>query len=304
MGPFFLLSVACLIYNAWDMAKVNSWVKCISTEGHIRGVAIHATGLVQELAKMHQLKGVQAKGLGEAVMSALLLASYCKGEQKINLNIQGSGHFKQALVDAYPNGAVRGYVVPREIVELPEGTGPWGAGLLSVLRTSDEAGRAPYIGTVPLLTGHLAKDMSFYWVQSEQVPTAVGLAVHCENDNVVSARAFLIQALPGADSETLRTIERHVNEIQLLDDLNEKSSPVHVLSQIFQSTAFMIIEEKPLKFECNCSLEKVQRALLLLGADELRSIHREEKSTTLHCDFCTTDYQVGTAALEKLIAEL
>ena len=286
------------------MGNANSWVKCISTEGHIRGVAIHATELIQSMAKRHQLRGVQAQGLGEAVMSALLLASYCKGEQKVNLNVQGNGNFKQALVDAYPNGTVRGYVIPREIVELPEATGPWGAGLLSVLRTSDESGKAPYIGTVPLLTGHLAKDMTFYWVQSEQVPTAVGLAVRCEKEEVVSARGFLIQALPGADSQTISTIEHHVNELDLLDNLNAQASPVHVLSQIFQSTAFMIIEEKALQFECNCSLEKVQRALLLLGKKELHSILAEEKSTTLHCDFCTRDYHLDGQALERLIAEI
>jgi len=284
----------------------NRWVKCISTEGNIRGVAIQATGLVRDMAKVHGLKGQAARGLGESVMGALLVASYCKTGQRVNLNIQGSGYYSQALVDAYPDGHVRGYLIERTLSEpLDEKFGPWGTGLLSVLRTKADEGEKPYIGTVPLLTGHLAKDLSFYWVQSEQIPSAVGLVVNLEGDVVSSAGGFLIQALPGASPSEVRVIEQHIQEIEsLADSLTKDASPIHLLSQIFQSTAFVIMEEKKLEFTCNCSWDRVQRALALVGASELKAMLFEDQSAIVRCDFCTKEYRLDKGMLEQMIQEL
>jgi molecular chaperone Hsp33 len=288
-------------------------MKCISTQGNIRGVAIQATELVQAMAERHQLKGQAIQGLGEAVISALLLASYCKSGQKINLNIQSSGFYRQALVDAHPDGTVRGYIVERDEAQAQsvlggENTefGPWGEGYLSVLRTRDgDDGGKPYIGTVPLLTGYLAKDLSFYWVQSEQIPSAVGLAVNLDGDRVASAGGFLVQALPGANEAEVRILEHHISEIEsLAQSIAENSSPIHLLSQIFQSTAFVVVEEKPLKFQCNCSWDRVQRALVLVGVKELEAILEEDRAAIVKCDFCSTDYRMGEEELRALILQL
>jgi len=291
--------------------KNDRWMKCISTQGNIRGVALQATGLVQKMAELHQLKGSAIQGFGEAVIGALLIASYCKQGQRINLNIQGSGWFKQALIDAYPEGAVRGYVIQQptqnEGVAPEDEFGPWGEGFLSVLRSQDERsekGNQPYIGTVPLLTGHLAKDLSFYWAQSEQVPSAVGLSVIMDGDRVESAGGFLVQALPGASPLEVRAIEQHIHEIQSLPELLRREPPlIHLLSQIFQNSPFMIVEEKNLIFRCDCSWERVQKALILIGPKELNSILVEEKVATVKCDFCGTEYNVDGPALEDLIRQ-
>jgi molecular chaperone Hsp33 len=283
----------------------DRWVKCISTPGNIRGVAIQATELVQSIADRHGLKGRGARGLGEAVLGALLISSYCKQGQRINLNIQGSGFFQQALVDAYPDGTVRGYVSERDTLFSPDKNfGPWGMGFLSVLRTKDEdQGRGkPYIGTVPLLTGHLAKDLSFYWVQSEQIPSAVGLAVNLDGDKVASAGAFLVQALPGASTTEVKLIEQHIQEIQsFAESVAQDPSPIRLLSQIFQSTAFMVVEERPLAFKCNCSWERVQRALILVGPTELQAMLHEDRFAVVRCDFCAKEYRVDEEMLVRLI---
>ena len=286
-------------------------MKCISTQGNIRGVAIQATDLVQKMADLHQLKGPSVQGFGEAVIGALLIASYCKQGQRINLNIQSSGLFKQTLIDAYPEGAVRGYVIQQESQKEPllgeDEFGPWGEGFLSVLRSQDEKsdpGKQPYIGTVPLLTGHLAKDLSFYWVQSEQIPSAVGLSVTMAGDRVESAGGFLVQALPGASPLEVRAIEQHIHEIHSLPQLLQRDPPlIHLLSQIFQNAPFMIVEEKKLTFRCDCSWERVQKALILIGAQELNSILIEEKVATVKCDFCGTEYNVDELALQDLIRQ-
>lgn len=280
----------------------DRWIKCISTQGNIRGVAIQATGLVQEMATMHELKGLAAQGLGEAVIGALLIASYVKASERVNLNIQGSGFIKQALVDAHPDGTVRGYVVERSSITDDEATGPWGSGLLSVLRTKHAEREQPYIGTVPLVTGHLAKDLTYYWAQSEQIPSSVGIAVNVENGKVTAAGGFLIQALPGASSEEVRAIEQHIIDLQsLAAQLAADADPMHLLSKIFQSTAFILLEEKPLSFQCGCSWARVERALTLVGAVELQAMLDEDGKATVRCDFCTKEYKMNAEKLEQMI---
>lgn len=283
--------------------KKSQWIKCISMEGNVRGVALQATELMQELAAMHGVRGEAANSLAEAAMGALLIASFCKGNERVNLNIQGGGRVKQALVDAHPNGTVRGYVIEREgeIIHLPD-AGPWGQGLLSVLRTK-EGQREPYIGTVPLVTGHLAKDLTFYWAQSEQIPSAVGLAVQMRQGAIAAAAGFLVQALPGASPLEIQTIEKHIHEIDsLAGDLTRDADPRLLLSRIFQSTAFQIIEEMPLTFSCNCSWERVTRALALVGVAELQAMLKEDNAAEVRCDFCTKVYRVDSDGLKALIA--
>lgn len=284
----------------------SQWIKCIATHGNIRGVALEATELVQEMVSLHDVKGDVAQALGESVVGALMIASYCKAGERVNLNIRGSAFIQQALVDAHPDGTVRGYVVEREFkpgqVDTTANFGPWGDGVLSVLRTKTGDRERPYIGTVPLVTGYLAKDLTFYWLQSEQIPSAVGIAVKVDGDKVIAAGGFLVQAMPGATAEELQEIEQHINEIQsLAGRLTSDSDPVRLLSQIFQSMAFILIEEKPLRFQCRCSLERVERALTLVGVSELQDMLEKQQGASVRCDFCTKQYIFDAERLKRLI---
>ena len=132
----------------------------------------------------------------------------------------------------------------------------------------------------------------------------MGLAVNLgEDGDIVSAGGFLVQVMPGAGTEEVRTIERHIDEIDsLAKQMGEFGDPVSLLSQIFQSTAFVILEEKTLSFACNCSMDRAYRALALIGPRELRAILAEEDHASVHCDFCAVEYKVGREELEKLIA--
>lgn len=300
---FFLTSSMLSLFLMDNKISSDQWIKCISTQGNIRGVAINATELVQTIADRHLLQGSMIQALGETVMGALLVASYCKPGERVNLNVRGSGLVKQALADAYPEGTVRGYVIENQTpVHSKEETGPWGSGLLSILKTRDEEAGKPYIGTVPLITGFLPKDLSFYWAQSEQIPSAVGLAVNFEGNKVISAGGFLVQALPGASPLEVQTIEQHIHEIQsLASSFATDGDPLHLLSQIFQSTAFVIIDKKPVTFKCNCSWERVERALVLIGAQELQDILTQNKEIIVRCDFCAHEYQVSLSELKRLI---
>lgn len=276
----------------------------MSVQGTVRGVAIEATELMREVSKRHRIRGIAARGLAEASIGALLISSYCKAGERVNLNVQGSGHYTQALVDAYSNGSMRGYVIERKNPDF-EGKGPWGNGLLSVLRTKSSDDKRPYIGTIPLLTGHLAKDLTFYWVQSEQIPSSVGILVQMDDlGNVNSAVGFIIQVLPGATDEEVKAVEQSMAEVQkALQEMSTTRDSLAFLSRIFQGTPFKILEETPLTFHCDCSWDRVERSLLLVGAKELTQMLAEQGTADVQCDFCSTNYFVSRERLEALLAQ-
>lgn len=305
-----------------ERQTADRWIKAITSDGTIRAVAIQATSLVRDAMERHELSAQGGRQLGEALMAALLVSSYCKRGERINLNIRASGHCKQALVDAYPDGTVRGYVIERPEGEQPEmplefvlegedddaspetAPGPWGSGLLSILRTKQSEGQQPFIGTVPLLTGHLAKDLTFYWLQSEQVPSAVGLYVDLDEDRVTAAGGFLIQALPGADDDEVKRIQRDIQQYEnFAEEIAHHADPVSVLSRLVQTSPVNLIDETALAFTCTCSWDRVNRALALVGSEELRSILTEDNEAIVRCDFCTKEYRVMAKDLEALISD-
>jgi len=277
----------------------STWVKALLSTGTVSGMAIDATDLVTQAVERHGLKDDKAiQSFGESALATLLLASYCKKGDHVNLNIRSSGHVFQSVMDGYPDGSVRGYVVPRESsfpYTIGENAGPWGDGLLSVLRTQDTTHEQPYIGTVPLVTGHLAKDLTFYWLQSEQVPTAIGIVVQVFQSKVIGASAFMVQALPGASDKDLKWIEDQVMHI------TDQLDPKQALAHLFQNAPFSFLETKKLSFKCACSLDRVERALALVGVDELKSMIEQQNGAEVKCDFCSEIYKVGRDRLEALV---
>ena len=281
----------------------DKWVKCISSSGTIRAIAITATEVTKVLTERHQLAPAGSKAIAESMIAGLLLSSYCKSGEKINLNIQGSGWCHQAIIDANADAEIRGYVLerPQSEVNLARGIGPWGIGLLSVLRTKFEEAK-PYIGTVPLLTGHLAKDLTFYWLQSEQVNSAVGIEVFMEGDRVVLAEGFLIQAMPGATDTDIQFIEDHLKKLHHFDSNSSlRGSPTHLLSYLLENQSFSVIEEKNLTLKCPCTLDRVKRSLMLVGDQELQSMIDENKNFEIDCDFCSEHYVFTPLMLRSLL---
>jgi molecular chaperone Hsp33 len=284
--------------------KSDKWVKCISGSATIRAVAITATEVSSLLAERHGLGPNGSKALAESIIAGLILSSYCKSGEKINLNIQGSGWCNQSMIDANADAEIRGYVLERNPAEikLARSVGPWGIGLLSVLRTKfDEA--KPYIGTVPLLTGHLAKDLTFYWLQSEQVNSAVGIEVFMENGKIVLAEGFLIQAMPGASDADIQFIEDHLKKLHQFDSqASLRSTPTRLLSYLLENQSFNVVEEKNLTFKCGCSLDRVKRSIKLVGDEEILSMIAEKKNVEIDCDFCSEHYLLTPAILESLLS--
>jgi molecular chaperone Hsp33 len=266
-------------------------------------VALDISALTKEHAQRLGLRGEAAIGLGEVLAAGLLVSSFCKGEERVNINIQGSGVFRQGLVDAYPNGNVRGYVLERDPEDRIIREGPWGDGLLSVLRSKPGESQ-PFIGTVPLVTGHLAKDLSFYWLQSEQIPSAVGLVSNLNLEGELSfVGGFLIQAMPGASDEETQVFQARVRDLVQISLMMEQDRDLtRLLSRIFGDTPFHLLGRQEIRFQCTCSWERVEKALVLTGTQELQAMLEEDGGASITCDFCHKVYQADRENLKELIA--
>jgi molecular chaperone Hsp33 len=284
----------------------DKWVKCTARGGNLKATAISAAELIEDARKRHRLGPAETIALGEALMAGLLLASTCKAGERVSLSAKGDGFLKQAVVDANPTGSVRGFVISRDVVNPTDSKlGPWQKGLLSIVRLKLDQ-KEPYTGTVPNITGHLPKDLTFYLTQSEQIPSAVGLAVNLDKKgHVKSAGAFLVQVMPGAERGEILFVENNIQDLQSLAMQMEKDSdPTRLLGQIFNELSFTILEEKPLQFECNCSKDRVARALKLLGKAELEDMLAKDSGAEIRCDFCGTNFVFDKTELEVLIARM
>lgn len=284
----------------------DRWIKCIAISGNMKATTITAADLIEDARKRHKLGSTETRALGEALMGGLLLASTCKPGERVSLSLKGDKFLRQTIVDAVPSGSVRGFVISKDFEgDIDINQGPWQHGLLSVVRQKLNE-KEPYVGTVPIVTGYLAKDLTFYLTQSEQVPSSVGLAVNLNNDgSVKSAGAFLVQVLPGATSKEIKSVEDNINHLQsLAANIDRDSNPTHLLAQIFSDFSFTILEERPLHFECTCSKERVSNALRLLGQAELEDMIAKDKGAEVYCDFCGTSFNYDAKELSSLIDRL
>lgn len=289
----------------------DKWIKIISQGGNITATAVTARTLVEEARKRHGLRGdvrmevLEAKALGETLVAGVLLASNLKKGENISISVKGDKHLKQALVDATPNGTVRGFITSREGPKKIDLTrGHWQEGLLSVVRMRQNE-KEPYTGTVPMVTGHLAKDLTFYLSQSEQIPSAVGIAVNLNEDgSIETAGGFLVQVLPGASKDEIKSIENGIHELQsLAARIHEDPDPTRLLARIFSDFAFMVLDEKPLAFECTCNPDRVLRAIALLGRAEIEDMIEKDHGAEIKCDFCSTKYAFSEADLQNILTK-
>ena len=281
----------------------DKWIKSIAVGGNMMATTIYAPALIEEARQRHKLGKTETRALGEALMASLLLASTCRSGERVSLSIKGDKFLKQCIADANPNGTVRGFVIARELdSDIDIEMGPWQHGLLSVVRLKLNE-KEPYVGTVPIVTGYLAKDITFYLTQSEQIPSAVGLAVNLAKDgSVASAGAFLVQVMPGASQKEIAMVEDNINHLDgLAAKIAHDSNPTLLLAHIFNDMTFTILDERPLHFECTCSKERVSRALRLLGKTEIEDMITTDKGAHIHCDFCGTSFSFTEADLRTLI---
>lgn len=282
-------------------------VRIITKAGNIRAMACTTTNLVNEARTLHGTFPTASAALGRALSGGALMGSMLKTGQRVALKFEGNGPLRKIIVEADSNGAVRGYVgVPdvhmvRDDGKLDVASAVGKAGFLTVTR--DLGLKEPYKGMVQLYTSEIAEDLALYLTESEQIPSAVALGVYVETDNSVSAAGgFLIQALPPQDDEMIDLLMNRISKLPPVTRLlREGQTPEDILDLLFAEIPYDVLEKRELAFQCSCSREKIERALISLGRKELSSMIEEQEGAEVKCEFCRKDYSFTKSELEKLL---
>ena len=288
----------------------NYLVRLISDEANARGLACITTDLVDETRQLHDTSPVASAALGRALTGGTLMGALLKRNQRVGIKFEGNGPLRKIIVEADSTGTVRGFVgVPDVAVSLKNGKLDVGEalgteGFLTVIR--DEGLKEPYQGIVKLRTGEIAEDLAYYFTESEQIPSAVGLGVFVEPDGRVSAAGgFFIQTLPRADDKVIDTlIERLQDFPPVTTLLKDQKTPEDLLARIFEGFPYRILEKRELFLRCNCSRELIERVLISLGTSEIEGMLADEGEAHITCEFCGRDYYFTREELEGLMQEM
>ncbi|MFN3285586.1 MAG: Hsp33 family molecular chaperone HslO [bacterium] len=290
------------------MKHVETLVRAMGSEG-VLAFACVSTRLVEEARRRHGAAPTAAAALGRALTASSLLSATLEGQQKVTLRILGDGPLGGIVTDTTASGDVRGYV-QNPAVHLPlsgrrklDVGAAVGRGTLHV--TKDLGLRWPYHGSAPLVSGEIAEDLAYYLAQSEQVPSAVSLGVLVEPDGRVSAAGgFIVQVMPGADPEARDYLEAHVRALPPVTQLVQQgASSADLARAALGRLGAQILEERPVRYRCTCSRERVEGVLALLGAEEVESLLAQGRAE-VRCRFCGEVYVLGRQALQELLWRL
>lgn len=239
------------------------------------------------------------------------MGAMCKNESDVlTLKVAGDGPIKSITVTADAASNVKG-IIYNNSVDLPlkdnghlDVGGGIGNGILTVIR--DEGVSEPYVGQTSLVTGEIGEDLTYYFAESEQIPTSVGLGVLIDKDlSIKHAGGFIIQMLPFSSEATVTKLEKRLSEISSVTDFfNSGKSPEDMMRSILGEEVFgediSIEETRPTAYHCNCSRERVTKALISIGKKELKSMIDDNKPVNLHCDFCNTDYEFSIPEIQYI----
>ncbi len=287
-------------------------VRAISSDGMVQAAAICSRELTERARQIHQTLPVGTAALGRTLAAASMMGNALKGKgASVTLQIKGGGPLGTVLAVADPDGNVRGYVTNpavdlplREDGKLNVGAAVGNEGTMTVIK--DLQMKEPYVGTIDLLGGEIAEDVAAYYVESEQIPTACGLGVLVDRDQSVrAAGGYLIQLLPGADEDTIIKVEGGIMAAGSVSAILDKDpDPEHLLRTVMSDFELQILETTPVEYKCYCSRDRVERALISLGIEELEGILCEQGSCQLTCQFCDAVYDFSGEELQTMIEDL
>jgi molecular chaperone Hsp33 len=274
--------------------------------GKVRAFAVRTTQLVDELRRRHNTYPTATAALGRTVTAAAMMGAMLKGEEKLTVQVKGDGPLGKIVVDANAHGEVRGYVTNPD-VHLPSNAqgkldvaGAVGTdGFIHI--TKDLGLKEPYRGSIPIISGELAEDFTYYFAKSEQTPSAVGLGVLVNTDNsVIEAGGFIIQLLPGLSDEEITKIENAVGMLPPVTALLDQGLELDELLRWIVDDV-QVMDQMDIVFRCKCSRERVEQTLVSLGKDELEQLIAEDGQAEVICHFCNEPYQFGREELVTLL---
>ena len=284
-------------------------VRGMTMDGSVKVVAIRSTEMVRTGATIHKTTPNATAAFGRALTAASMMGNMQKVENgSMTLQIKGGGPIGSIVCVADPVGNVRGYVYEPNVplVEKHPGKLDVGAtvgtdGTLTVIR--DLQMKEPYIGSVELISGEIGDDVTAYFAQSEQTPTACALGVLVDRDmSVKVAGGYLIQLLPGAPEETINALEAGIKRAGAVTKMLEAGlTPEDILGQVCGELGVVFMETTEVTYKCYCSRERVTAALISLGREELQEIADEGKDFTVDCQFCDTVYAFTPDEIKKIL---
>ncbi|WP_391571293.1 Hsp33 family molecular chaperone HslO [Cohnella sp.] len=288
------------------MTLKDEIIRGTAWDGGLRVFAARTTALVSELQRRQDTFPTATAALGRTATAAAMMGFMLKGQEKLTVQVKGDGPIGQIVVDANADGQVRGYVdhphvhVPSNSQGKLDVAGVVGrTGQLHV--TKDLGLKDPYRGSVPIISGEIAEDFTLYFAESEQTPSAVGLGVLVETDNsVLHAGGFIVQVMPGLPEERLVRLEQAISAMPHVTALLDQGETPEGVLRFLVGDDLTIHQTLEPAFQCYCSRERFERALITIGKRELRSLIDEDGQAETHCHFCNEKYLFDGEELEAL----
>ncbi|MFD1021164.1 Hsp33 family molecular chaperone HslO [Thalassobacillus hwangdonensis] len=284
-------------------------VRATAFDGMVRAYAIQSTETVEEARRRQDTWATASAALGRTLTIGAMMGYMMKGEDKLTLKVEGNGPLGAIIVDANAHGNVRGYVQnPHVDFELND------KGKLDVARAVGTEGNLSVVkdlglkdhftGQVPIVSGEISEDFTYYYANSEQVPSAVGAGVLVNTDHSIKAAGgFILQMMPGADDEAITEIENRLSTIPPISSLvADGKTPEEILFELLGQENVKVLDTNEVSFKCRCSKERVEVAIASLGDEEVQAMIDEDQGAEAKCHFCNEVYTFNVDELEQLKA--
>ncbi len=283
-------------------------VRATAADNQIRAFAITSRDMVEKARQIHNTSPVATAALGRSLSAGAMMGSMMKGEQDLlTLQIRGDGPLGGITVTADSKARVKGYVnepavlIPANAKGKLDVSGAIGTGMLQVIR--DLGMKEPYVGQTELQTGEIAEDLTYYFANSEQIPSSVGLGVLLNRDNTVcQAGGFIIQLMPYTEDKVIDALEQRLAKVSSVTELlNRGLTPEGILEELLGDLGFTVNDTIPTAFSCNCSKERVEKAIISIGSKEIREMIRDGKPIEVKCHFCNEAYSFNIEELKRIL---
>jgi len=288
----------------------DHYLRGVAGNSSVRFIIVSSTDLVEKARSIHHTSPIATAALGRVLTAAAMLGVQTKGEGTVSLQVKGTNLIRSIFASAWSDGRVKGYISDPE-VHLPANSkgkldvgGAIGAdGELILIR--DLGMKEPYVGRSGLVTGEIAEDLVHYFASSEQQPSAIALGVNLKEDGTVrSAGGLILQPMPGISDEDLNALERAVNGMRPMSEMVAScADTLQILEEVFSEMSWFVLDEGDVSFECDCSRDRIERALISMGYGDLQHMIEEDKKADVSCHFCNKNYHFTEEELRRLLEE-
>ena len=284
-------------------------VRATAADGQIRAFAAYTKDVVEESRKRHNTSPTATVALGQLLTAGTMMGAMMKNDTDIlTLQIRCDGPLGGLTVTADNQGDVKGYAVHPD-VDVPVKNGQINVadaldlGVLNVIK--DMGLKEPYVGQTILETSEIAKDLTYYYMNSEQVPSSVGLGVLMNKDNTVKcAGGFIIQLMPFAEDATIDKLEENLKNVTSVTELLDHGcTPEGLLDALLGNLGIEVLDTLPTQFHCNCSKERVEKAVASVGREDLQAMIDDGEDIEVKCDFCNSTYKYTVDELKEILKE-